>query len=315
MAYLTVQMWWTTRESGWLPLVERKGGDRLSQLGAEEDTESHTAISVLAKARTENFTVASMLLPRASRADLMAIYGFARLADDIGDEADGDRLAQLDWLESELARAAEGTATNPLLVAVTPFLRDKAVSREPFEDLIEANRRDQRVASYETFEDLVGYCRLSAVPVGRLVLAAFDLATPERVGWSDDVCIGLQLVEHLQDVGEDARRGRVYLPQAELRTEGVREADLIAPHASPGLRRVVALTTARARGLLGSGAPLCASLPMRQRIAVSGFASGGLAVTDAIVQAGYDVLGSACKPRARRVGLRSASMLWGAPTR
>jgi squalene synthase HpnC len=269
--------------------------------------------AVLLQARHENFPVAPLVLPRRVRADLRAIYGFARLADDIGDRAEGDRLAQLDWLDAELWRAALGRATHPLLRSLTPLLRERCLSVDPFRSLIEANRRDQLVSRYATFGDLVGYCRLSAVPVGRLVLAVLGAATPDRVARSDDVCTGLQIAEHLQDVGEDARRDRVYLPMADLQRCGVTEGDLTACTAGPALRRLVALEASRARRLLGAGRALAATLPWRSRVAVAGFAAGGQAALDAVVGAGYDVLGTECRPSRLRLGTRLLGNLVGEP--
>jgi squalene synthase HpnC len=266
---------------------------------------------VLGQARSENFPVASMFLPPRLRAHLMAIYGFARLADDIGDEAEGDRLAQLDWLSAELERAKAGTATHPLLQKLSPTLRQLDLPTEPFHHLIEANRIDQRVTRYQTFDDLLAYCRLSAVPVGRLVLLVFGSSTPERVRLSDDVCIGLQLVEHLQDVAEDAARGRIYLPAAELDACGVSPADLVAAHAGPGLQRLVAVHVARSRRLLASGGQLTRLLPWSQGAAVAGFAGGGLAALDAIQGAGYDVLGTRCRPRTHRLGAHMLALRFG----
>jgi squalene synthase HpnC len=258
----------------------------------------------MAQARSENFPVASLVLPKAVRAHLLAIYGFARLTDDIGDEAEGDRLAQLDWLEADLHRAAEGRASHPLLQRLSPTLIDLDLPLQPFVDLIEANRIDQQVSAYETFDDLLGYCRLSAAPVGRLVLLVFGAATPDRVALSDDVCNGLQVVEHLQDVAEDARRGRVYLPQADLRGCGVDVGELGGTRAGPALRRVVAVEVSRARRLLSSGPALAATLPWRPRLAVGAFTAGGQAALDAVVERGYDVLGQSCRPGRRRFAWR-----------
>jgi squalene synthase HpnC len=266
---------------------------------------------VYRQAGSENFPVASRLLPRAVRADLLALYGFARLADDLGDEAEGDRLAQLDELEAEVRRAAEGRATRPLIVPLVPLLLSGRVSVEPLVDLIEANRRDQVIDRYETFDDLLGYCRLSAAPVGRMVLGVFGVATPDRIALADDVCHGLQIVEHLQDVGEDARRARVYLPQVDLRRAGVAPDDLVAPVASAALRRVVALEASRARRLLSAGPVLAVTLPWRTRMAVAGFTAGGLAALDAVVAANYDVLGSTCRPNRRLFAGRLASVVGG----
>lgn len=268
-----------------------------------------SADAIYAQAADENFPVASWLLPRAVRADLMAIYGFARLTDDIGDEATGDRDGALDWLESELEGAAQGTATHPVLRRVSATIADRGLPLQPFRDLIEANRQDQRVRRYETFDDLVGYCALSANPVGRLVLAVFDKATPDRIALSDNVCTGLQVVEHLQDVGEDFRQDRIYLPLADLRAEGCAEDELGAHHASPALRRVVATEAGRARRLLRSGGPLASSLPWRQRMAVAAFAGGGLAALDAVEGALFDVLANRCRPRPGRLLARLALLL------
>lgn len=253
------------------------------------------------KASRENFPVASRLLPREVRANLMAIYGFARLTDDIGDEAEGDRLALLDWLDDELILAAEGRAIHPVFQRLTPVIVDLHLSLDPFRNLIEANRVDQSVTRYETFSDLVGYCMLSAAPVGQLVLAVFHSTSPERVAWSDDVCIALQIVEHLQDVGEDARRGRIYLPSEDLASFGVTEGDLLDVTASAPLRALVASEVERTRELLASGTPLAASLSWRARLAVAGFVAGGLAACDAIERAGCDVLGVACRTTPRDV--------------
>ncbi|MHB1486704.1 MAG: squalene synthase HpnC [Acidimicrobiales bacterium] len=269
--------------------------------------------TLLAQARSENFPVASFFLPRRIRSHLLAIYGFARLADDIGDESEGDRLAQLDWLESELERAALGTASHPLLVALTPTLTTFDLPLDPFLALIEANRMDQSVKRYATLDDLIGYCRLSAVPVGRLVLLVFGVSTPSRVILSDDVCIGLQLTEHLQDIGEDAARGRVYLPTQDLMAMGVTEDALLEKKANPSLQRLIAVQVSRTRRRLASGATLARSLPWQPRAAVAGFTAGGQAALDAIQRSGYDVLGTPCRPHPFRVGARMVDTLLRSP--
>jgi squalene synthase HpnC len=260
--------------------------------------------AVIDQSSAENFPVASRLLPRSVRAHLLAVYGFARLADDIGDEAEGDRLGLLDWLDAELVRAGRGEASHPLLVRLTPTIRRFALPLEPFHRLIEANRRDQSVARYETFPDLIGYCGLSAAPVGELVLRIFEVSSPARIALSDDVCNGLQVVEHLQDVAEDMARGRIYLPQIDMRALGCSEVELLAPRTSPQFRAVLRFEAGRARRLLGSAIPLARQLPPQPRTAVCGFAAGGLAALDAIERAGYEVLAQPCRPRRLRLGLR-----------
>jgi len=259
--------------------------------------------SVLGQAADENFPVALRFLPGAVRGHLMAVYGFARLADDIGDEAEGDRLELLEWLAAELDRAYLGVATHPILAGLTPTIRQFDLPADPFRRLIEANRQDQVVRRYQTFDDLIGYCRLSAAPVGELVLRIFEVSSPDRIALSDDVCSGLQIVEHIQDVAEDIAADRVYLPQRDLSALGCTEAELRAPRTSPALRAVLRYEAGRARRLLNSVVPLARQLPFQPRIAVCGFAAGGLAALDAIEGAGYEVLARRCRPRPRRVAL------------
>jgi squalene synthase HpnC len=258
------------------------------------------AEAVMARAQTENFPVASRVLPRAVRAHLLAIYGFARLVDELGDSATGDRVAALDWLEGELDEAFAGRARHPLLAGLTPTLRECGLPREPFVRLIEANRLDQRRSRYGTWEELRGYCALSADPVGELVLAVLGESTPERVELSDRICTALQLAEHCQDVAEDHRAGRIYLPLEDLERFGCPVEDLAGAHASGPLRAVLAFELARARALLNDGAPLIGELRGRARIAVGAFVAGGRAALDAIERADHDVLaGPPPVPRGR----------------
>jgi squalene synthase HpnC len=258
--------------------------------------------AVMARSGGENFSVASRVLPGYLRRRLLAIYGFARLVDELGDGGDCGvggaqaRLEALDWLEGELDRAYAGQARHPLLVGLQETMRECPLPREPFVRLIEANRVDQRVARYATWEQLLGYCRLSADPVGELVLAAFGRATPERVVLSNGICTALQLAEHWQDVAEDFARGRIYLPAEDLERFGCGEGELGAPHAGWRLRGVLAFEVARTRALMDGGAPLLDTLRGRERLAVAGFVAGGRAALDAVERCGYDVLGAT--PRA-----------------
>jgi squalene synthase HpnC len=251
----------------------------------------------MAQARRENFPVASLLLPRRVRSHLLAVYGFARLVDDVGDEFAGDRPAMLDQLEADLERAFDGTPRHPLIAALQPAIVACALPIDPFRALIEANRRDQVVRRYQTFDELLAYCTLSANPVGELVLRVFGVLTPERLRLSDKICSALQIAEHLQDVGQDFARGRIYLPAEDLRRFGVAEADLGGDRApTPPLRRLIAFEVARADELLDAGAPLIRTLRGRPAFAVAGFVAGGRSALRAIERARYDVLGQA--PRA-----------------
>jgi len=213
-----------------------------------------TTEAVMAQARGENFPVALWLLGPRTRRRFLAIYGFARLVDDIGDEVAGDRLAALERIEREL-----DAPEHPVMRALAGTVLECTLPREPFLRLIDANRRDQVVTRYQRFDELLDYCRLSAAPIGELVLHVLGAATPERIALSDKVCAGLQVVEHLQDIDEDRRRGRVYIGQF----DGV----------------------AHARALLDEGAPLVRLLRGRARLAVAGFLAGGRVALDAL-QAG-----------------------------
>jgi squalene synthase HpnC len=253
------------------------------------------------RASGENFTVASLLLGRRTARHLRAIYLFARLVDECGDTAPGDRLAALARAEDELDRAFAGETTDPVFREVGAAVRAHRLPRSAFLRLIEANRLDQHQFEYETYEQLLGYCDLSANPVGELVLGVFGVATQERIALSDRVCTALQLIEHWQDVREDAERGRIYLPATDRHTFGVTEADLVEDHAGDPLKRLLAFETARATELLDEGAKLVRLLRGRARFAVAGYVAGGRAAVEAIERADFDVLARVPRPgRVRR---------------
>ena len=258
-----------------------------------------------AKAADENFPVALRLLPARYRQHLTAVYGFARSADDMGDEAPpGERLALLDELEADLGRLYQPGGEGPRLAVVRalgPAVAQCAIPAQPFLDLIQANRQDQVVTRYQTFDELLAYCRLSANPVGRIVLYVFGAATPPRERLSDLVCTALQLAEHWQDVAEDLRSGRVYVPGEDLARHGVTEADLATPSASPQVRALIAFEVRRAAGLLDEGAPIVGTLRGFARAAVAGYVAGGRAALTAITASGCDVLAATPRPRKHRV--------------
>ncbi|HZU19719.1 MAG TPA: squalene synthase HpnC [Gaiellaceae bacterium] len=269
--------------------------------------------AVRRRARSENFSVASVVLGQRTRRHLLAVYDFARFVDELGDAVAGDRLAALDDAEAELDRAFAGVPRSPLFRNLAHTIRECRLDREPFARLIEANRRDQRQHEYQTWDDLLSYCELSANPVGELVLGVFGAGTPERVRLSDDVCTALQVIEHVQDAREDALAGRIYLPREDREAHGVGEDELVAERASPALRALLELECERAAKLLGSGGRLVASLSGRARVAVAGYVAGGLATLDAIARVRYDVLagpphaGAAARAGATFRLLRSAS--------
>ena len=267
-----------------------------------EAVERHVGLdAVMARASGENFPVALRLLPKAVQGHLRAIYGYARLVDNLGDEYPGDRLAALDWVEAQLDDLFAGAPRHEIFARLAPSVARFGLDRRPFDQLLAANRLDQHKTSYADFDELMEYCELSANPVGHLVLAVFEASTPDRLAASDQVCSGLQVLEHLQDVGEDAARGRVYLPANDMERFGVAVEDLGAPAASAGLRGLVAYEAARARAKLHQGRGLVASLRGPARLAVAGFVAGGLANLDALEAAGFEVLGATRKAGPTRV--------------
>jgi squalene synthase HpnC len=254
--------------------------------------------------RGENFPVALRVLPARHRAVLRSIYDVVRTIDDVGDEGEAtpaDRLAALDALDDDLDRVFSGAPAHVRVIgALAPHVG--LLPAAPFHDLVEANRLDQTVTHYPTRDELLGYCRFSAVPIGRLVLAAFAVdATPTMLDGSDRVCTALQLLEHLQDVAEDRARGRVYLPADARGAAGVTDDDLDAPAASPALRGLVLRECAAARDLLDEGTPLVGHLRGAARLAVTGYVAGGAAAADAVDRTGGDVLARSARTRRRDV--------------
>lgn len=293
---------------------------------------------MLGRAAGENFPVALRVLPAPVRSDLLAIYGYARFVDELGDSYAGDRLAALRWVEAELDAAlsspdslssgdslsstgslpapeppgtpADAEPLHPLVARAARMVHHTGADPRLLHDLIEANRRDQTVTRYATFDDLVDYCRYSANPVGRLVIAVFAAASPdparvpslaggaESLAQSDAVCTGLQVAEHLQDVAEDARAGRVYIPERDLERFGVDPASLVGGRrATSAERALIGFEVSRARRLLDRGRPLAAGLSGWSRLAASAFIAGGDATLDALAAADFDPLVATPRPR------------------
>jgi squalene synthase HpnC len=248
-----------------------------------------------ARAAGENFPVVSLLAPRWARRHLRAIYGFARLVDNLGDEAQGDRSALLDELEREL----EGRPRTEIMRRLQATIAECSLPHEPFARLIEANRIDQAKSRYDTWNELREYCTYSADPVGRLVLAVYGRADdPELVGLSDSICTGLQLVNFLQDPPRDLVLGRVYLPREDLRRFGASDQDLAGPLTEP-LAALLRFEAERARSLLEAGLPLVRILGGRPGMSVALYARGGLAALDALERAGWDVFSGRPAPSRR----------------
>ncbi len=267
-------------------------------------SDARAQAEAIARAHDENFPVAFMLAPRDVRADVRTLYAYCRVTDDIGDAGDAtpdERLAMLDAWDDDLARCWDGVPEAPILVALSEVVRRRGLDPEPFHALVEANRMDQRISRWQTHEDLVDYCRSSAMPVGRMVLGVLGLDDTRRGYLSDATCAGLQLVNFWQDIRRDlVDRDRVYLPAEDMALFGVTMDDLTAHEASPAVCELVRMEVWRARALLVEGAPLRGLVPRRVRPDIAMFTSGGLWVCDAIAAQGYDTI--ARRPTPGKVG-------------
>ena len=255
-----------------------------------------------ARRHQENFTVVSSLLPKRHRAPMFAVYAFCRRTDDLGDEAEGDRVALLEEWREETERAFDGEGSHPISVALHDVAVRRPLEPRPFLDLIEANLLDQRKQRYETFAELLGYCRLSANSVGRMVLAVWGYDDEYRAALADHTCTGLQLANHWQDIARDWKQGRLYLPLEDLRDFGVAEADIAAGRCTAAFRELMQFEVDRAEACFRLGARLVDELPRSLSADVQLFTDGGLAVLRAIEAQNYDVLSR--RPRvgkARRV--------------
>jgi squalene synthase HpnC len=241
---------------------------------------------------------------------MYAVYAYCRGVDDLGDEAEGDRLALLDDWEAELRRCYDGSPRLPNFVALEETIRRFDIPREPFLRLIEANRMDQRVSRYRTFDDLLGYCENSANPVGHIVLCLFGHRDEELRRLSDATCTALQLTNFWQDVRRDLDKGRVYIPLEDMERFWYGEADLLTTRIDGRFRDLMAFQVDRSREWFRKGLELIPKVRGRLRLDLRLFSLGGLAVLDAIEDIGYDVLHVRPKlSKARKAWLAARGLL------
>lgn len=245
----------------------------------------------LVRGHYENFPVASRLVPARLRPAVQAIYAFARTADDFADEPAfaGERLELLARWEAMLEDCFRGRAEHPVFMALQEAVRQHALPPEPFRDLLAAFRLDVIKARQPDRASLLEYCRLSANPVGRLILRLFDHDEPRLLGWSDDICTALQLTNHWQDVAVDASRDRIYLPEDARRRHGVTDDDLRQGRATDRFRALMKEEVDGARALFDAGRPLCDAVRGRLRWELRLTLQGGLRILEKIEQVGYDV--------------------------
>ncbi len=261
------------------------------------------------RAHYENFPV-GLFVPRDKRPYVHALYAFARAADDFADEAryEGVRQEKLDQWERRLHAAYRGEAEDPIFIALGETVQRLEIPKPLLLDLLSAFRQDTVKSRYETWEELLDYCRRSADPVGRLVLIVFGQRDPELRPLSDAICTGLQLANHWQDVAVDLRRDRIYIPR-ELRARfGVGEGDLNAGRVDEGFRALMGELVARTRALFGRGRTLCDRVGRELRFEMRLTWLGGMRILDGIEAAGYDVF----RRRPRHGPLDKIALVWRA---
>jgi squalene synthase HpnC len=267
----------------------------------------------LARTHYENFSVATWFLPKRLRQHFFNVYAYCRISDDLGDEV-GDNeisLRLLDEWESELDACYNGNPRHPVFVALAETVRQAAIPKQEFVDLLTAFRQDQSVTRFPTFEDVLAYCRYSANPVGHLVLYLCGYRDRERQTLADFTCTALQLANFWQDVSVDYAKGRIYLPLEDLRRFGVSEQEIAAHHNTPAFCEMMRFEVERARDGFHRGLPLVEKVDRELAIDIELFTRGGLEILRAIEAQGYKVLG--LRPaisKWRKLGLVTAAV-WG----
>jgi squalene synthase HpnC len=247
----------------------------------------------LARTHYENFSVASWFLPHRLRQDFFNVYAYCRISDDLGDEV-GDANASLQLLdqwEAELDACYAGNPRHPVFAALAETVRKCEIPKQTFIDLLTAFRQDQRIFRYPTFEDVLGYCRYSANPVGHLVLYVCGYHDAERQALSDFTCTALQLANFWQDVSVDYSKGRIYLPLEDLRGFGVTEEDIAAQRNTSAFCDMMRFEVKRARDWFHRGLPLIDNVDRELAIDIELFSRGGQEILNAIEAQGYNVLG------------------------
>lgn len=243
-----------------------------------------------ARRHYENFPV-GLFVPKPKRKYVHALYAFMRVADDFSDEPmyDGVRREKLDEWQARLHAAYEGKAEGPIFMALAETVERLAIPKQPLLDLLSAFRQDTEKDRYETWDEVLDYCRRSADPVGRLVLIVFEQRDPALAPLSDAICTGLQLANHWQDLAIDLRRGRIYAPRELLVAHGVPEWDLNAGRVTAGFVALMRDLVARSREFFARGRPLCDRIGPELRFEMRLTWLGGSGILDGIERAGYDV--------------------------
>jgi squalene synthase HpnC len=296
--------------NGFIADLARYGPDRRSP--AMDRAAARVYCGRLARGHYENFTVASVLLPRRLLRHFYAIYAYCRWADDLADEAGGGAYALelLRWWRGELLACYDGRPKHPVLVALQDTIQTFDIPPEPFLDLLFAFEQDQLVKRYQTYAQLLDYCKCSANPVGRLVLYLFGSFDRSRAELSDYICTALQLANFWQDVARDFDIGRVYLPEEDRRRFGYDDESLEARRFSPEFAELLRFEVDRTRDLFYRGFPLSEQVPIAVRADIELFIRSGLAILRKIEARGYDVWGQRPVLAKWEKGTLLAGALW-----
>ncbi|MDO8520434.1 MAG: squalene synthase HpnC [Deltaproteobacteria bacterium] len=248
--------------------------------------------TTLARSHYENFPVASLLLPRAIRPHIAAVYAFARRADDFADEPEfeGVRMEKLGQFEAELNQLATGQPTDPVFIALKETIQKFNLPLKLFQDLLFAFKTDVTVSRYQTFEDLLHYCRHSADPVGRIVLHIMGYPAPKFLEYSDHICTALQLTNFWQDVSRDLEKGRVYIPARDLSRFNYSIEELKRKEYNSNFKRLITFEVERTREMFLKGKPLCAKMPGRFGLELRLTWITGCSILDKIQEMKGDVL-------------------------
>jgi squalene synthase HpnC len=280
----------TINPAGWAALPPEYG----IPAAAPSLAEARAYCERLARTHYENFSVATWFLPRPLRQHFYNVYAYCRISDDLGDEIGNpaQSLLLLDEWEAELESCYADNPRHPVFVALAETVRRFDIPKHEFADLLVAFRQDQTVTRYERFEEVLGYCRYSANPVGHLVLYVCGYRDAERQGLADYTCTALQLANFWQDVGVDYAKGRIYLPLEDLRRFGVSEDEIAARRPPPAFIELMRFEVERAREWFHRGLPLLKQVDRELAIDIDLFSRGGLEILEAIERQGYDVLRS-----------------------
>jgi len=249
----------------------------------------------LARSHYENFPVGSVLIPKRLRKHVYSIYAFARIADDFADEAYGEsytqheRLDLIDQWHLMLTESIAGRARHPVFVALAQTQAQFDLPVALLEDLLSAFAQDVNVRRYESFDQLLDYCRRSANPIGRLILLLFGYRDEQFQSWSDDICTALQLANHWQDVAIDLDKDRIYLPEEDLSRFELTVDGLIQRRTSESFKRLMKFEITRTREMFENGKTLCTAVSGRLGLELRAVWLGGVRILERIATNGYDV--------------------------